>query len=186
MQLAIALIVAIAVLGFIIAFLQTDKRTRIFSVLIVLLAVISAVREIRDYLASRPRPWIVLDRINSRLDKNPPSAGFFEIKLTNTGEAAATDVIVSVEVSVDGDTLRPGSITKKALIPPGQTVGKTVTLKGDTLGRVWEEELMLTAHVGVTYSGEHGGRYENALEVYFDPARESPVFGAKWRFVGEE
>jgi hypothetical protein len=132
-----------------------------------------------------PRPILILDRIDNSYDGEPPSEGFFEIVISNTGDAAATDVIMNFEVYTNGDTLST-NLTRKSLILPGETLSKTSTLKGPILQQILDGKIVLEMHINLSYHGEHGGQFNNSFELFFDPSTDSSAFSDVWHFIVED
>lgn len=177
--------IIVAILAAWIIFLQTDRKTKLLIVVVLIWALCTAGRDVYDFVSSQPKPILVLDQIEEHYDKKPPSAILFFIKLKNNGNITATNISTHPIIRINDETIYD-KITGQADIGPGVTVRLRFRLKGETFEKVWNESSELKLDLTISYSDHRGKNYSESYTAKYKPYPDEPIIYPGWAIIKNE
>ncbi len=161
---------------------QTEGKTRIIVAVILASGIAGTYKEIHTFLATYPKPVLILHDIKQHSDRSSPTAAIFIIQIKNTGNAEARNVHTKHLLYVDDKIVLEKSRDREN-IPPGQFIGLRNTVQGETWQAILNGQSRLKVNLVISYSDGRGRGQSRDVLVQYDPGSDDSVVLPRWSIL---
>jgi len=182
-KLVVSLLAAFITAWIIIA--QTDKKSRLFLLLVLAWVVFDSYEKWIDFQKGAPKPHLIISKINQKYDNvKKPSSATFNFVFKNVGNASAQKCLVQQNYFYDNKSEKEihGSIPFD--IDVDGTGEIPFHLGGSLFRRVWNEEISLSVKLKVNYYDLKNNEYLLEKQILYKPFSKQEGLNPAWTELG--